>query len=40
MTRGRSNGSSKTYMNQVYYGNHAYGVEAAAETYYSDVRAS
>ncbi|HEX2428293.1 MAG TPA: biosynthetic peptidoglycan transglycosylase, partial [Gaiellaceae bacterium] len=25
----------KTYMNQVYYGNHAYGVEAAAETYYS-----
>ena len=23
------------YMNQVYYGNHAYGVEAAAETYFS-----
>jgi penicillin-binding protein 1A len=23
------------YMNQVYYGNHAYGVEAAARTYYS-----
>ena len=23
------------YMNQVYYGNHAYGIEAAAETYYS-----
>ena len=28
----------KTYMNQVYYGNHAYGVEAAAETYYSQAR--
>lgn len=25
----------KAYMNQVYYGNHAYGVEAAAQTYYS-----
>src|SRR5438128_8342933 len=24
-----------TYMNQVYYGNHAYGVEAAAQTYFS-----
>jgi penicillin-binding protein 1A len=24
-----------SYMNQVYYGNHAYGVEAAAETYFS-----
>lgn len=24
-----------TYMNQVYYGNHAYGIEAAAETYFS-----
>jgi penicillin-binding protein 1A len=24
-----------TYMNQVYYGNHAYGVEAAARTYFS-----
>ncbi len=24
-----------TYMNTVYYGNHAYGVEAAAETYFS-----
>jgi penicillin-binding protein 1A len=23
------------YMNQVYYGNHAYGIEAAAETYFS-----
>ena len=23
------------YMNQVYYGNHAYGIEAAAQTYYS-----
>ena len=23
------------YMNQVYYGNHAYGVEAAARTYFS-----
>ena len=23
------------YMNEVYYGNHAYGIEAAAETYYS-----
>jgi penicillin-binding protein 1A len=25
----------QTYLNTVYYGNHAYGVEAAAETYYS-----
>ncbi len=25
----------ETYMNQIYYGNHAYGVEAAAETYFS-----
>jgi len=25
----------QTYMNQVYYGNRAYGVEAAAQTYYS-----
>ena len=24
-----------SYMNQVYYGNHAYGIEAAARTYYS-----
>jgi penicillin-binding protein 1A len=24
-----------TYMNEVYYGNHAYGIEAAAETYFS-----
>jgi penicillin-binding protein 1A len=24
-----------SYMNEVYYGNHAYGIEAAAETYYS-----
>src|SRR5881398_1568925 len=24
------------YMNQVYYGNHAYGIEAAAQTYYSE----
>ena len=24
-----------TYLNQVYYGNHAYGVEAAAQTYFS-----
>ncbi|MGZ4256405.1 MAG: transglycosylase domain-containing protein, partial [Gaiellaceae bacterium] len=24
------------YMNQVYYGNHAYGIEAAAETYFSE----
>src|SRR5205823_13446224 len=23
------------YMNQVYYGNHAYGIEAAAQTYFS-----
>ena len=27
------------YMNQVFYGNHAYGIEAAAETYFS-IRAS
>ena len=26
------------YMNQVYYGNHAYGVEAAAQTYFSQAR--
>jgi penicillin-binding protein 1A len=25
----------RAYMNQVYYGNHAYGVEAAAQTYFS-----
>src|SRR3990170_107759 len=25
----------ETYMNQVYYGNHAYGVEAASQTYFS-----
>ncbi len=25
----------KTYLNTVYYGNHAYGVEAASQTYYS-----
>src|SRR6476659_5535373 len=24
-----------TYLNQVYYGNHAYGIEAAAQTYFS-----
>src|SRR6185295_6535385 len=24
-----------SYMNQVYYGNHAYGIEAAARTYFS-----
>src|SRR5207342_1831799 len=24
-----------TYLNQVYYGNHAYGIEAAARTYFS-----
>src|SRR5205823_11865421 len=24
------------YLNQVYYGNHAYGIEAAAQTYYSE----
>src|SRR5205823_9950716 len=24
------------YMNQVYYGNHAYGIEAAAQTYFSE----
>ena len=24
------------YLNQVYYGNHAYGIEAAAETYFSE----
>ena len=34
-TSGRSRGSSQTYLNTVYYGNHAYGVEAAAETYFS-----
>jgi len=27
------------YMNQVYYGNHAYGIEAAAETYFSKTAA-
>ena len=26
------------YMNQVYYGNHAYGIEAAAQTYFSGRR--
>ena len=25
----------ETYLNQVYFGNHAYGIEAAAQTYYS-----
>src|SRR5439155_11217185 len=25
-----------TYLNQVYYGNHAFGVEAAAQTYFSE----
>src|SRR5205085_3266503 len=25
----------QAYMNQVYYGNHAYGIEAAAQTYFS-----
>jgi penicillin-binding protein 1A len=25
-----------TYLNQVYYGNHAYGIEAAAQTYFSE----
>ena len=24
------------YLNQIYYGNHAYGIEAAAETYFSE----
>ena len=28
-------GSSRAYLNSVYYGNHAYGVEAAAQTYFS-----
>ena len=28
------------YMNQVFYGNHAYGIEAAAETYFSAPRRS
>jgi membrane carboxypeptidase/penicillin-binding protein len=28
----------ETYMNQVYYGNRAYGVEAAAQTYFSSPR--
>ena len=35
---GRSTGSWP-YMNQVYYGNHAYGIEAAAQTYFSKPRA-
>ena len=25
----------ETYLNQVYFGNHAYGIEAAAQTYFS-----
>src|SRR5947209_3547427 len=29
-----------TYLNQVYYGNHAYGIEAAARTYFSEDRKS
>ena len=33
--RGRSSASSPTYLNQVYDGNHAYGIEAAAQTYFS-----
>jgi penicillin-binding protein 1A len=33
--RGASSASSPTYLNQVYYGNHAYGIEAAAQTYFS-----
>ena len=32
---GRRTGSSTTYLNPVSYGNHAYGVEAAAQTYFS-----
>ena len=32
---GRRTGSSPTYLNQVYYGNHAYGIEAASQTYFS-----
>jgi penicillin-binding protein 1A len=36
LSRERSKGwILKTYMNQVYYGNHAYGIEAAAQTYFS-----
>ena len=33
--KSRRSGSSPQYMNQVYYGNHAYGIEAAAQTYFS-----
>ena len=33
---GRRRRSSTTYLNTVYYGNHAYGVEAAAQTYFSE----
>ena len=29
-----------TYLNQVYFGNHAYGIEAAAQTYFSKPRRS
>src|SRR5919108_328138 len=29
----------ETYLNQVYFGNHAYGVEAAAQTYFSKTSA-
>ncbi len=32
---GRSRRSSNEYLNTVYYGNHAYGVEAASQTYFS-----
>ena len=32
---GRRTRSSQEYLNTVYYGNHAYGVEAAAQTYFS-----
>jgi len=36
LSRQRSKGwILKTYLNTVYYGNHAYGVEAAAQTYFS-----
>ena len=32
---GRSRQILNDYLNTVYYGNHAYGVEAAAQTYFS-----
>ena len=35
---GRRTRSSQEYLNTVYYGNHAYGVEAAAQTYFSQAR--